>query len=87
MPKLFLITDAAEIVEILGGVEEVAKLTGAQPGSVRWNWLNCYGAFPASTYVVMITELRKRGYDAPPWLWKMRGFEKPTKRPATKRAA
>lgn len=69
------LTTAAEIVEVLGGPEAVAKLTNATLEAV-WNWHGYFEQFPANTYVLMTRALERRGYKAPPHLWKMRGFEK-----------
>ena len=75
------LTDPAEIVEVLGGPDEVAILTHAKNVKVVWNWYGYFGAFPPNVYKVMTDRLRKLGYTAPPYLWK--GFNKP----AAKRAA
>lgn len=75
------LSDPAKIVEVLGGPQEVAKLTHANLKAV-WNWHGYFGLFPPNTYVKMIEELERLGYTAPPYLWKMKGFEKPAKRAA-----
>lgn len=76
------LTDAAQIVEVLGGPQRVAEMTRAKNVKAVWNWHGYFAAFPPNTYAVMIRELKRRGYTAPPSLWKMRGFEKQTKRAA-----
>jgi hypothetical protein len=81
MKKLTNLTKAADIIEVLGGPDKLAELTEATDPAV-WNWLHSFEAFPANTYALMIKELAKRGYTAPPHLWKMRGFQKPSKRRA-----
>jgi len=75
------LTSVTEVIDALGGDEKVAELTHAKPKAV-WNWHGYFEAFPSDTYAVMERELRRRGYSAPPHLWKMRGFEKPNKRAA-----
>ncbi|KRR21313.1 hypothetical protein CQ14_06600 [Bradyrhizobium lablabi] len=67
------ISNVAEIVEVLGGIERVAALTEAKDPAV-WNWVYAFEAFPANTYFVLIEALKQRGYTAPPHLWKMRGI-------------
>ncbi|MEY9493715.1 hypothetical protein [Bradyrhizobium elkanii] len=71
------LTTAASVFEAIGGPRKVAALTGANIKAVR-NWYGCFEAFPSNTYAIMLRELAARGYTAPPWLWKMRGFEKPS---------
>lgn len=71
------LTNAADIVDVLGGPKKVAALTEAKDPAV-WNWYGYFELFPPNTYAIMIKELEKRGYTAPPWLWKMRGFERPS---------
>jgi hypothetical protein len=75
------LTKAAAVVEALGGPEKVAALTDANTSAV-WNWFAYFEAFPANTYKIMIDALKRRGYTAPPHLWKMRGFEKRSKKHA-----
>lgn len=73
--------NAADVVEALGGPVRIAELTSANAKAV-WNWHGYFLAFPPDTYVVMMRALKRRGYTAPPHLWKMRGFEQPKKRAA-----
>ncbi|MGY2987663.1 hypothetical protein [Bradyrhizobium sp. USDA 4508] len=75
------LSNVADIVEVLGGPERVAELTEARDPAV-WNWLYAFEAFPANTYFVLIEALKKRGYTAPPHLWKMRGTRKNGKKRA-----
>jgi hypothetical protein len=70
------LTDAAKIVEVLGGREKVAELTEATNVKAVWNW-PYFGVFPPNTYKVMTDELERLGYTAPPYLWKQKGFDKP----------
>lgn len=79
------LTKPTEIVEVLGGFEGVAALTEAKDPAI-WNWLNAFNAFPANTYFVMISALKRRGYTAPAYLWKMKGAEKPTTRKASSKS-
>jgi len=57
------------LIDVLGGNQKVAAITGATPGSVS-GWRN--GKFPAATYVLMQKKLRKMGLSAPDTLWSMR---------------
>jgi hypothetical protein len=66
---------AQEVVDALGGLSAVRKLTGANVKQA-WNWIGRAESFPASTYVIMIRALKRRGMTAPAWLWNMRGVEK-----------
>lgn len=68
------LTSVAEVVEVLGGIKEVAKLTHAKK-SAALNWLYVSEAFPPNTFKLMNDALEKRGCRAPAHLWKMRGFE------------
>lgn len=80
--RLKKLTDAAQVVEVLGGPQEVAEMTRAKNVKTVWNWHGYFEEFPPNTYKVMIDGLRRRGYTAPAYLWKMKGFEKPTNRAA-----
>jgi hypothetical protein len=70
------LTSAAEIVEVLGGKDAVAEMCKSTDKAV-WNWHGYFDCFPPRTYVVMVQKLEKLGYTAPPYLWKMTGFERP----------
>lgn len=70
------LTDPVKIVEVLGGPQKVAEMTLAKSAKVVWNWYGYFGLFPADTHAVMTKELKKRGYAAPPYLWKQKGFER-----------
>ena len=62
-------TTTAAIIEALGGVPAVAKLTGSKPTAVS-NWLN-FPRFPARFYALMLDALHERGLHAPSSLWGM----------------
>jgi hypothetical protein len=63
------LNSASEVVDLIGGTNEVATLTAALPSSVS-NWRN--HGFPPDTFVVMMNVLTARGAYAPPSLWGMR---------------
>lgn len=67
------LTNAKEVVEHLGGVPRVARLTETNINTVK-DWPGRKKAFPASTYVAMTRELRRRKATAHPSLWGMRGL-------------
>lgn len=56
----------SSVIEALGGRVTVAALFGVGPTAVD-HWEG--GKFPARTYIGMISELYKRGHDAPAELW------------------
>jgi hypothetical protein len=66
---------AEAVVEALGGLEEVCRITGANLKQA-WHWHGRAGMFPANTYVVMQRALRARGFEAPARLWNMKGLDK-----------
>ena len=74
MPKKLVPPD---VIDALGGVPAVAKLLKTSRRSV-YNWRK---KFPANTYVVLQTELRKHQLNVPDSLWTMRALpgEKPRK--------
>jgi hypothetical protein len=78
------LTDPVKIVEVLGGPQKVAEMTEAKNTKAVWNWHGYFEAFPPNTYAIMIEALERCGYTAPPYLWKMRGYERRAKK---KRAA
>lgn len=63
-------TKVAKVVKILGGLEGIARLTGANRTTV-WNWIEYFEAFPPRYYVLMTQELERYGYTASPDLWGM----------------
>lgn len=58
---------AKQIVEVLGGVEAVADLTGVGKTAV-YNWLAA-NAFPPRFFHLMRGRLRRQKRLAPPELW------------------
>jgi len=56
-----------DVVEHLGGIEELAQLTARVPTAVH-NW-RALKRFPASLHHKMTDALRRRGAVAPPELW------------------
>jgi len=79
--KLSTLSTATDVFEAFGGPHKVAEVTGANIKAVR-NWYGMFDAFPSNTYAIMISELNARGYTAPEYLWKMRGYRKPSRRAA-----
>jgi hypothetical protein len=63
------LNSTSSVIEALGGRVAVASLFGVGPTAVD-HWEN--GKFPAHTYIGMISELYKRGHDAPADLWKFK---------------
>jgi hypothetical protein len=59
----------AEVVDALGGVQEVARITGRKYGAA-WNWLK-FQTFPSDTFLVLTAALRAKGKSAPASLWGM----------------
>lgn len=57
------------VIETLGGMPEVGRLTGYPPKQV-WNW-KASGQFPAKTYLILTDALRSIGKTAPASLWGM----------------
>ena len=65
-----VIRTVREVIEALGGLAAVARLTGVETGTVS-AWQARLGYFPARTYVAMTAALAERGCSAPLALWKM----------------
>jgi hypothetical protein len=61
---------ANQVIDKLGGLDRIADMTVTDLKSA-YNWPR-FGAFPSSTYDLMIRALNRRGYTAPASLWKMR---------------
>lgn len=61
---------AATVIEHLGGLDAVRRLTRAKSISVVSNW-KVSGGFPPKTYVALTKALKARGLSAPPSLWGM----------------
>jgi len=73
---------ARQIVNALGGIKDVAELTGVRVKAVyHWLYVN---QFPSHTYVTMQIELYRLQYFAWPHLWKMTGFAAPRRRRSPK---
>ncbi len=66
------LTTAPEIMDVLGGNQGVASLTGSAPSAVS-NW-RAFNRFPSRVYIVMTKALADLGYIAPPALWRMTPF-------------
>jgi hypothetical protein len=60
----------SEIVDVLGGISSVARLTGSKYNAAC-NWKAAL-TFPSNTYVAMTTALKAKGYRAPASLWGMK---------------
>jgi hypothetical protein len=69
------LTTARQVVDVLGGLAAVCKLTGAAPKST-YHWTGRNGMFPARTHWIMQRELKRRGCSAPPHLWNQIGADK-----------
>lgn len=63
------LTTTSDVIEALGGVSEVARITGAKYPAA-YNWTK-FVVFPAKTYVVMQEALAALGCSAPASLWGM----------------
>ena len=63
------IASTSVLIDVLGGNQKVAAITGSQPGAVS-GWRK--GKLPAATYVVLQKRIRKMGLHAPDALWSMR---------------
>lgn len=63
------LTSTAEIIDVLGGVAAVAKLTDTTYKAAH-NWKS-FDRFPPRTYVAITDALRERGLSAPASLWGM----------------
>ena len=75
-----VLKSATEIIETLGGIKGVSKLTGMSYAAV-WNWKS-FGRFPARTYDLLTRALHKAGMSAPASLWGM--TETPERSTATR---
>jgi hypothetical protein len=64
------LSTAREVVDALGGIAAVCKLTGAQP-KAAYHWTGQAEMFPARTYCLMQDELKRRRAIAPRQLWNM----------------
>jgi hypothetical protein len=69
MPRNGILKQAAEVIDVLGGTQEVADMFGVGYGAA-WNWR--VRGLPSDTYAAMYRKLRRRGYGAPARLWQQR---------------
>jgi hypothetical protein len=69
------LTTTKQVFDALGGIPGVCELTGANRRQA-WNWYSFFGAFPPNTYVVLMQALARKGFSAPPRLWKMKGLKR-----------
>jgi hypothetical protein len=70
MARLTHINTADEVIELLGGIEDLAELASTSANAV-YNWKSC-GKFPADTYLLIQDALEALGKIAPDNLWPMR---------------
>jgi len=63
-----ILTTHRAVVDELGGVEAVIKLTGVKSDTVVYNWM-ARQKFPPELYVLMSRALVGVGKTAPPSLW------------------
>ena len=64
-----------KVIKALDGLGPMAELTGKAVGKKLisqhvWNWKNT-GNFPPAYFLIHQHELHKRGFDAPPELWRI----------------
>ena len=64
-----MITSTGVLIDVLGGNQKVAAITGSTDKAVS-NWRK--SKLPAATYVVLQTKLRRMGLEARDELWAMR---------------
>jgi len=57
-----------EVLEALGGDEEVARITRHKTGAIKM-WRYGLKTLPAKTYVILKHALKQRGCEAPDELW------------------
>ena len=65
------LTSVDAVIGALGGLKEVASLTGRRGNSAVPMWRQ-RGSFPSNTYAVMIAALQEQGKTAPASLWGMK---------------
>ncbi len=65
-----MLTNTEQVIEFLGGLDAVAKLTGRNKDAA-WNWFRKPN-FPADTYRIMTHALAQRGESAPHSLWRQK---------------
>ncbi len=66
---MIILASAREIFDLLGGIQAVADLTGAEYAAAA-NWKR-FGRFPPKTYVALQRALMSRHTIAPATLWGM----------------
>lgn len=62
-----ILTTASEVIDRLGGTAATARLTSRRDQHVT-NWRRS-GRLPPDTFLIMQSELRRLGAEAPPSLW------------------
>jgi hypothetical protein len=63
------ITSTRVLIDVLGGNQKVAAITGSTPAAVS-NWRK--SKLPAATYVVLRGRIKRMGLDVRDELWAMR---------------
>jgi len=63
------ISSTSLLIDVLGGNQKVAAITGSTPQAVS-NWRK--GKLPAATYLVLRKRITRMGLIAPDNLWAMR---------------
>ena len=64
-----MITKPGMLIDVLGGNQKVAAITGSTPSAVS-NWRKT--KLPAATYVVLRNRIKRMGLDVRDELWAMR---------------
>lgn len=72
MSKIKL-TEPKDVIEVLGGVSQVAAISGYRAKAV-WNWTDGR-KLPSKTFLILSAALAEKGYDAPPSFWGIIGPE------------
>lgn len=57
-----------DVLDAIGGDEEVARLTGHKPGAINM-WRYGLKSLPAKTYVILKQAIAQKGCEAPDELW------------------
>ncbi len=65
------LTTVTQVIAALDGEEAVAKLLGYKSSRNTIGHWEKQGSLPSKTYLVLTTELKKRGKSAPISLWRM----------------
>jgi hypothetical protein len=69
-----------DVLEALGGPAGVGIICDQNPNAAC-TWRATRGKFPAKYYFVMVGALKRRGYEAPRYLWGFHSKAKPPKKP------